>query len=143
MVAQHPPAIPTSLVGGTTNANSHHMSSFNHSLFSLLKNPPFSSTLSKSPINLTATKTQSFLYKIQQKNPPRSAIPESFLAAEVSAHIVLKSESIFPEQMEPQGTREIPVRVSPPVYNPLLIVAMRVGRGPGRCRAHTIILSPA
>ena len=55
-----------SVCGGTTSgANSHHMSSFNHhSLFSpLLKNPPLSSTLSKSPVNLTTTKTHC-LFKI-------------------------------------------------------------------------------
>ena len=58
--------IPLSVYGGTTSgANSHHMSSFNHhSLFSpLLKNPPLSSTLSKSPVNLTTTKTHC-LFKI-------------------------------------------------------------------------------
>ena len=114
-----PMASPPRQFGATTNANSHHMSRFNHSLFSLLKNPPFSSALSKSPINLTTTKTRRHFFTfckkfhhgwihimIMIKDIPDNS--KSFFAGGSTHGLVLKSESIFPEQMDHQGTRAIP-----------------------------------
>lgn len=122
------------------------MSRFNHSLFSLLKNPPFSSALSKSPINLTTTKTHRLFLPLQNsaKNP---TVDISWSAFYDHSKAFLDAQCTHGPEIWIHNSRtncprhnsdatQLSVRASPPpsVYNPLLIVAMRVGRGPGRCR---------